>query len=120
MRNGADPRRGCRSQEPQEADRHVAEDRHGLGGFAGMDATGILAEDDIAHPVQAVFDAPMAADEGRQPFGIGVGRGQSGDTEDHRGSTGAGVLVDTLPFEAKDLLQAGPAAVFGRQGAGSL
>ena len=60
------------TQEPQEAERHVAEDRHDLGRFAGMDAAGILTEDDIAHPMQAVFDTPMAAHEGRQPFGIGL------------------------------------------------
>ena len=68
------------AQETQEAERHVAEDRQDLGCIAGVDAAGILAEDDLAHPVQAVFDAPMAAHEGSQTLGIGLSRGQAGDT----------------------------------------
>ena len=101
------------AQEAQEAECHVAEERHDLGRFAGMDAAGILAADDIAHPMQAVFDAPMAAHEGRQPFGIGLRRGQAGDTEDDLDAAPAGALIAPLPLEAKDLLQAGPAAILG-------
>jgi hypothetical protein len=108
------------AQESQEAERHVAEDRHDLGCIAGVDAAGILAEDDIAHPMQAVFDAPIAAHEGRQPFGIGLSRRQAGDAEDYLDAAHAGALIDTLPLEAKDLLQAGPTAILGGQGVGSL
>ena len=32
----------------------------------------------------------------------------------------AGALIDTLPLKAKDLLQAGPTAILGGQGVGSL
>ena len=112
--------RAVLTQETQEAERHVAEKRHDLGCVAGMDAAGILAADDIAHPMQAVFDAPMAAREGGQTFGIGLSRGQAGDAKDDLDATHAGALIDPLPLEAKDLLQAGPAAILGGQGAGSL
>jgi hypothetical protein len=40
--------------------------------------------------------------------------------EDDLDAAHAGALIDPLPLEAKDLLQAGPAAILGGQGAGSL
>ena len=69
--------------------------------------------------MQAVFDTPMAAHEGRQPFGIGLSRGQAGE-EDDLDAAQAAAFIDTLPLEAKDLLQAGPTAILGGQGVGSV
>ena len=46
--------------------------------------------------------------------------GQAGDTEDNLDAAPAGALIDPLPLEAKDLLQAEPAAILGGQSAGSL
>jgi hypothetical protein len=122
MRNGADLRSGCRivAQEAEETDCQVTEDRHDLGRFAGMDAAGIFAADNIAHPMQAVFDAPMAAHQGRQPCGIGLRRRQAGDAEHDLDAAHAGALIDTLPLEAKDLRQTGPTAIRGGQGVGGL
>ena len=108
------------AQETEEAERHIAEDCHDLGCVAGMDAAGILAEDDIALPMQAIFDAAVAAHEGRQPFDIGLSRGQAGNAENYLDAAHTGALINPLPQEAKDLLQAGPAGILGGQGAGSL
>lgn len=57
----------------------VAEDRHGLRSRTGADATGVLAQEDIAAPMEAVFDAPVVAHEGEQGLGSGLLAGQAGD-----------------------------------------
>ena len=62
----------------------------------------------------------MTAHQGRQPFGIGLRRGQAGDAEHDLDAAHAGALIDPLPLEAEDLLQTGPAAILGGQGVGSL
>jgi len=50
---------GCRVDGTAQADGQVAEGGHHLRRVAGMDATGVFGEVHIAHPVQAVFDAPV-------------------------------------------------------------
>src|SRR5215470_2464773 len=56
----------------------VADGGHGLVG--AFDGAGVLAEHDIAQPVQRLY-RPMSADVGGDGGGVGVGGGQAGDTE---------------------------------------
>ena len=53
--------------QPQQADGQVAQAGHHLRAVAGADLTAILVEDDVADPVQAVLDLPLAADQTTQP-----------------------------------------------------
>jgi hypothetical protein len=39
-------------------------------GVPGVNATPILIEDDIEHPVQLVFDRPVGAHQGIEPRGV--------------------------------------------------
>ena len=50
---------------------HFPEDGKIVGRSGVADLAVILAKDYIQNPVTAVFDTPVAADEGREAFGIG-------------------------------------------------
>lgn len=49
-------------------------------GVAGADAGAVFVAGDVADPVQAVFDVPVAADEGVDAGGVGVGSDEVGDS----------------------------------------
>ncbi len=51
------------ARQAQERDREVAETRHDLRPGAGADLGAVFVEGDVAHPVEAVLDAPVAAVE---------------------------------------------------------
>ena len=58
-----------------------AEDSEIGGGGRGFSLPVILIEDDIEHPMQGVFNAPMSANSG----GSGMDRGKAGDEETRLG-----------------------------------
>jgi len=83
-----------------------AQGGHDLGGRAGAQARGVLAEGDVAEAVVeavAVADlhAPMAADEGEQAGGVGATRRQAGDEVDRLDARAA--LLAHGAHEAGDL-----------------
>jgi len=64
---------------PQDAEGEVAERGHGAGAGVGADLGAVFVVGDLAHPVQAVFYGPVAADPGCE---VGCGDlfgGQAGD-----------------------------------------
>jgi hypothetical protein len=69
------------AQDAEEADSGATKDGHRLRRLAGMNPAGILAKVDIAYPVQAIFDGPMAAQNLCQALGIRPGWRQAGDPE---------------------------------------
>ena len=99
------------AKESQQADRHVTKDGHGLGRMFRAHPTGILAKVLVADPMQPIFDAPVAAHEGRQPLRVGLGGRQASDAEMHLGVRLAVAFIDHGAFNSKDLFQAGPNAV---------
>jgi len=111
---------GHADQDAEEADGDVAEDCHDLRRLAGMNPAGILAKVDIAYPMQAVLDRPVSPQKGRQALGIRPGWRQAGNSEAHRDPVAASALVDPVALDPEDLLQTGPTAILGSQGAGGL
>ena len=54
----------------QEVEGEVAQGGQIGGGMAGADAALVLAQGDVEHPVEGVFDAPVAADGAGQFGGV--------------------------------------------------
>ena len=54
----------------QEVEGHVAQGGQMVGGVAGAHAALVLAQGDVEHPVEGVFDAPVAADGAGQLGGV--------------------------------------------------
>ena len=50
------------------------------GAAGGADLGAVLIEVHVADPVKAVLDGPVAADDGGEPGGAGLGGGQRGDS----------------------------------------
>ena len=102
----ADGGKGTRKgmHKPQHG---VSERRDGLRRVAGADTARILAQGDIAAVVEAVFDAPVLADESEQLFRAGAGPGQARHRVGNRAGGLAGAL--TGPLDAADLGRARPA-----------
>jgi hypothetical protein len=75
-------------------------------------AAGIFAEGDVADPVEAIFDAPMAPIEGEQ---IGCGRSLGCEARDRVGNLRrhASLLFDDT-FDAADLLEPRPSEELGQ------
>jgi len=57
-----------RLSKSEEADRNVAERCHSLRPIALTNLATIFVEGHIAHPMQSVFDRPVAANQIEQPF----------------------------------------------------
>ena len=68
------------------ADGEVAQGRHDGGAVAGADLGVVFGEDDVADPVQPVFDGPVPADGVGDLVGAGVVPGQVGDGIDGFGA----------------------------------
>jgi len=45
----------------QQVHGHVSDDRHVFGAEAGAQSGQIVMEDDVEHPMEAIFDAPVSA-----------------------------------------------------------
>ena len=65
--------------EPQDGDGQVAQGGHDLWPAGGADLGAVLIEVQVAHPVEPVLDAPVAADDGGELGRAGLGHGQRGD-----------------------------------------
>ena len=76
------------SEHTQQTDDGVAQAGEHLRAMPFSDLAAVLVEGDIAHPVQAVFDAPMVPMEGQQPVCPGLLRGEVGEAEDLLGVSG--------------------------------
>jgi hypothetical protein len=66
---------GARSAVVERADDEVAQAGHDVGAVASADLAGVFAEGDVTDVVQAVLDAPVAADQVGQSGGAGLGVG---------------------------------------------
>ena len=77
---------------------------HGCLAFA--DAGGVVAEGHIHHPMEGIFDRPMAADGMQQPLRVWRQRGDV-----IAGFGGGSVLDDTDGFDAQDRGKASPAVL---------
>lgn len=84
----------------------VAQYGHGLRQGSGSDCAGVFVQEDIAPPMQAVFDAPVLAREGEQGLRGGVGAVQTGDGVDGFVRDLAFDLAD--PLDAADLCHGRP------------
>jgi hypothetical protein len=58
------------ASDSEHADHQISEGGHGAGSGTDADLGTILVESDIANPVQAYLDAPVATDPGGE-FGFG-------------------------------------------------
>ena len=72
----------------EEVEGHVAQGGEVGGGVAGAHAAFIFAQGDIEHPVEGVFDAPVAAD------GTGEFRGVRGQAAEVVAALAAGRAAD--------------------------
>ena len=89
-----------------EVEYGVAQGGHGLWDWSGADAALILAQDDVASPVQAVLDQPVVAPQGQQGERTGFVGWQAGDRVGDLAAGMAGAFAG--PFDVADLGGAGP------------
>lgn len=85
--------------------------------MAAANAAAIFVEDDIANPMQPVFDAPVSTPPFEQLGGVRLPARNAGDGVDHFGRLAA--LDPACAFQAAHLCQAWPVEVT-RQTCGSL
>lgn len=78
----------------------------------------IFIEGNIAHPVDSIFDRPVVAVEGKQPGGVRLLWGETGDSVNHLATLVLSVEIGDGAFQAKDLGQIGELAVSDQVGAG--
>src|SRR3972149_3206198 len=119
VRAGAQPVRDIPTAgHAQQTDREVAETGHHVraGGRAHLRA--VFVEGDVADPVDAVLDTPMAAVEGEQPGGIGARRRETGEAEDDLVMRGRPVERGHGPLDPKDLRDAGKGQIADQVAAG--
>lgn len=102
--------------QTDEADGEVAQGGQDLGSEALAHAAAILVEGDVADPVQAVFDAPVAAVELDEALGGGLLWGQAGDEIGPLGG-GTAFSVDGA-LDAGDLGEVGEVEVVVEEGGG--
>lgn len=81
------------------------------------DATPILVEGHIAHPVEPVLDRPVGAVEGEQPGGICGGGREAGDPVGHLGARVLPVETGRVALQAEDLSRIGELQVARQLGA---
>ena len=67
-----------RPRQPQKRDGKVAERGHHLGSRPPADLGAVFVEGDVPHPVEAVLDRPVGADEGEEASRGRLGRRQAG------------------------------------------
>ena len=64
------------SGQPQDGDDQVAQAGHDARAAGGAHLGAVLIEVGVADPVEPVFDAPVTADDGREPGEAGLGHCQ--------------------------------------------
>ena len=80
--------------QAQDGDGEVSQGGHDPWRAGGADLGAVFVVVQVADPVQAVFDQPVAADDGGEFGGAGLGGGQRRDRED--GLTGPILLPGQL------------------------
>ena len=88
----------------EEIQRDVVEDREILGGVADADAGLVLVHRDIQHPVEAVLNRPMTADDPCEMGGIGRKAG-----EEEARLAGCAIADGAFGVDAQDAPQPRPA-----------
>jgi hypothetical protein len=96
--------------QPQEIERGIAASGEILGAVAEFDATAVLAEGHVPHPVEFVFNVPVPAPERKQQAGISSLGSQAGDGVLHLDGFFAIAMRGAL--QPTDLCQAGPVEMF--------
>lgn len=86
--------------------------------MAGAGAAAVFVEGDVAYPVQAVFDGPVATCQGEQLGGGGALGAAAGDPADDLMAGLAGGEVERDAFDLEDLLAVGEVDVAVERGAG--
>lgn len=86
--------------------------------MAGTGLTAVLIVGDVADPVEAVFDTPVASDELEQPGGRGLVRREAGQAADDLVMELAGGEDFAPAFDLKDLAAVGEREVVVEVGAG--
>ncbi len=94
-----------------ESQREVVQDGERVGRVAGAEAGPVLGQGDIEHPLPAVFDGPVAADDGGEASRVG---GQA--AEDVSPLAGRVIPDRAFGFDADPRAQAGPAVAVGQPG----
>ena len=105
------------ARQAQERDGEIAEGRHHLRPGAAPDLGAVFVEGDIPHPVQAVLDGPVGADEGEEPGRRGLGRREAGHPVDGLAAGRARREEGGGPAEAEDLADVGKGEVAVQRGA---
>ncbi len=89
----------------------VAQGRHHPGRRAAAHERLVFGEGNIAHPVRAVLDAPVVADQVQEAVSGGPLGCQAGDAVDHLLAHLTGLDRGDLAVEAEDLLGSRPVRV---------
>jgi hypothetical protein len=97
---------GLEAEAAQQGQGGIAQGGEHLRGVSGMGARLVLPVGDIAHVVQAVFDAPMATRESQQTRGVVSVGAEAGDGID--GFRAGLAAHDALARQAADLGDAAP------------
>lgn len=92
------------SQKAQQADDQIAQGGHHRRAVFLSDARPVLVEGDIAHPVAAVFDRPMAPVEIEQFSSVCAIWREAGDTINYLGRLPVCFEIDARAFDSKSLL----------------
>jgi len=91
------------SGQTQQADGQIAQRGHDLSSGEFANAAAVFVKAHVAHIMQAVFNAPVAAVQGQQAPGAGFLRTQTGDTIHGFAAQLAGVQGGGLALQAEDL-----------------
>lgn len=78
-----------------------------MGGGSFTDLGAVLVECDVAHPVDLVLDAPVAAVQCQKAFRGSPVRGEAGDADDDLVAERAAIQVLDDSFDAEDLVSIG-------------
>lgn len=105
--------------QAQQADDEIAQAGHDAGAVAGADLRAIFIKGDIADPVGAVFDTPVAAVELEQLLGGCLVWGLTGQAEDLLDAAFSTFLLGDVAFDAKDLADVGEVEIGVQCGGGA-
>ena len=103
------------TRQAQEGDRQVPEGGHHLGPSPAADLGAVLIERDIPHPVEAILNGPVGADERQEVGRGGLGRREARDAVDGLAAVRPRRELLHLALETEDLPDMGERQV-GVQG----
>lgn len=108
-----------RHDPTQQTDDEVSHRGEHPGAVALAHLGAVLVEGDIAHPVEPVLDAPMAAIERQQLAGRGLLRGEVGDDAHPFGALFPGFPVGDLAFDQAGLADVREIEIAVQRGGGA-